>query len=399
MDWAGVLDRIEAGEGLDAEFTRGLGDGAKVRKAMCAFANAEGGLIVLGVDDQQRIVGVKEDAERVQERLTDLLSTGCSAPVSARLGRHEGPQGWVHWVEVARQRSFEPMRCDGRVWIRRARSTTEPSATELQELYNAFGYILTEERTIQGADASHLDMQKLRAFLSAQGLNVTDDPQLDAESDLRNCGALADAGGALRPTLYGVLALGKEPQKYPQTSSFWVEGVAYEGTSRASKVLQVGEAKGTADEQVQRAAGWFAGLARFESYGELLRRDRRLLPSKAIREALVNAVAHRDYAIVGAKVLLEAFADHVDVTSPGSLPNHMDVQHVLRGALPRARNQQLAHFMLVSGLMEKRGRGWPLMLDAMRTFNQTEPELLHDQRNRVVRVRFWLRGDRPASHA
>lgn len=161
-------------------------------------------------------------------------------------------------------------------------------------------------------------------------------------------------------------------------------------------MLQVGEAKGTVDEQVKRAVGWFAGLGRFESYGEL-RQDRRLLPSKAIREALVNAVAHRDYAIVGAKVLLEVFADHVDVTSPGSLPNHMDVQHVLRGALPRARNQQLAHFMQVSGLMERRGRGWPLMREAMRTFNQTEPELLHDRDNRAVRVRFWLGRNRSAN--
>ena len=191
---------------------------------------------------------------------------------------------------------------------------------ELQELYNAFGYILTEERTIQAAEMSHLDLQKLRAFLAAQGLDVTDEPQPDAESDLRSCGALADMGGELRPTVYGVLAFGKEPQKYTQTAGFWVEGVAYEGTDRASDVLQVAEAKGTVDEQVKRAAGWFAGLGRFETYGEILREDRRLLPSKAIREALVNAVTHRDYAIVGTNILLEVFADHVDVTSPVRFP-------------------------------------------------------------------------------
>ena len=105
----------------------------------------------------------------------------------------------------------------------------------------------------------------------------------------------------------------------------------------------------------------------------------------------MNAVTHRDYAIVGTNILLEVFADHVDVTSPGALPNHMDVQRVLRGALPRARNQQLAHFMLVSGLMERRGRGWPIMRDEMRSFNHTAPELLHDEDSRVVRVRFSLK--------
>jgi len=145
---------------------------------------------------------------------------------------------------------------------------------------------------------------------------------------------------------------------------------------------------------VRRAVGWFAGLGRFERYGNLLREDRDLLPSRAIREALVNAVAHRDYAIVGSNILLEVFSDHVDVTSPGSLPNHMGVEQVMRGALPRARNQQLTHFLLVARLMERRGRGWPLMRGLMRDFNGTEPELLSDPDSRVVRVRFWLGGDR-----
>ena len=390
MDWNDILNRIESGEGQTTEFTRGLGDGAKVRRALCAFANTEGGVLILGVEDDRRIVGVREDAEAVQERLTGFLSTGCSSPVSAKTGRHKDPNGWVHWVEVPRQRGFEPLRCEGRVWIRRARSTAEPSATELQELYNTFGYILTEERTIEAADSSHLELQKLGAYLAAQGLDASEGPQPDSQSDFKNCGALADLGGELRATLYGVLAFGKTPQKYVQTASFWVEGVAYEGSNRASNVLQVAEAKGTVDEQVSRAMGWFTGLGRFESYGEVLREDRWLLPRRALREAIVNAVVHRDYALVGSHILLEVFDDHVDVTSPGALPNHMAVEHVLRGALPRARNQQLAHYMLVNRLMERRGRGWPIMREAMMAFNGTEPELLHDKENRVVQVRFSL---------
>ena len=70
MEWQDVRGRIEAGEDRHTEFKRGLGDLSAVGKAMCAFANTDGGLIVLGVEDSRRIVGVKEDAERVQERLT-----------------------------------------------------------------------------------------------------------------------------------------------------------------------------------------------------------------------------------------------------------------------------------------------------------------------------------------
>ena len=98
------------------------------------------------------------------------------------------------------------------------------------------------------------------------------------------------------------------------------------------------EAKGRLDEQVERAIGWFRGLGRFESYRGLIREDRGLLPESALREALVNAVVHRDY----------------------------------------------------KGFMEKRGRGWPVMRTAMREFNDTEPEILHEDGGGFVRVTFHL---------
>lgn len=389
MEWLGVLERIAAGEGHTTEFKRGL-DMPGLGRTMCAFANTQGGVIILGVDDSQAIVGVREGAERVQERLTSFLQTGCSAPVSALCGRHQDPAGWVHWIEVPRQRGLEPLRYDGRVWVRRARSSVEPSPTELQELYNVFGYILTEERSIQAATSNHIDLARFRAYLRALGLDTEEGPQPAEEDDLRNRGVLTESGDALRATLYGVLAFGREPQRYPQTQNFRVECVAYAGEDRASDSLQVADAGGCLDEQVQRAVGWFAGLGRFETYRGLIREDRPLLPRPAIREALVNAVVHRDYAITGSKVLLEVFARHVDVTSPGTLPNHMSVESVRAGAHPRSRNESLANYILAMGFMEQRGRGWPMMRRDMREFNGSEPEIAQDDRNRYVRVTFRL---------
>ena len=390
MEWLDILMRIESGEGRRTEFKRGLGDLSAVGKAICAFANSEGGVIVLGIDDTRDIVGVREDTERVKERLTSFLQTGCSTPVSARIGSHEDPGGWVFWLEVPSQRGFEPMRYDGRVWVRRERSSVEPSATELQELYNAFGYILTEERAIQDATAAHIDLDAFVSYLNRLGFETEEEPQPASEDDLRNRGVLADLGGELRATLYGVMAFGRHSQRYPQTRNFRIECVAYAGDDRASEVLQVAEGSGRLDEQVERAVGWFLGLGRFETYGHLVREDRYLLPRAAIREALVNAVTHRDYAITGSMAFLEVFASRVDVTSPGSLPNHMTVEQVRAGANPRARNDSMGHFMAAMGFMEKRGRGWLIMRRGMKAFNGTEPELVQDERNRFVRVTFRL---------
>ena len=388
MEWLDILKCIESGEGRQTEFKRGPGDLSAVGKAICAFANSEGGVVVLGIDDSRNIVGVREGAERVHERLTSFLQTGCSTPVSARIGSHEDPAGRVHWLEVPSQRGFEPMRYDGRVWVRRERSSVEPSPTELQELYNAFGYILTEERAIQDATAAHIDLEAFLSYLGRLGFDTEEEPQPANEDDLRNRGVLVDLGGELRATLYGVMAFGRHSQRYPQTRNFRIECVAYVGDDRASEVLQVAEGSGRLDEQVERAVGWFLGLGRFESYGHLVREDRYLLPRAAIREALVNAVTHRDYAITGSMAFLEVFASRVDVTSPGSLPNHMTVEQVRAGANPRARNDSMGHFMAAMGFMEKRGRGWLIMRREMQAFNGTEPELVQDERNRFVRVTF-----------
>lgn len=388
MEWFEILTRIEAGESQTTEFKRGLGDLSAVGRAICAFANTEGGVLILGVDNAQEIVGVKENTESVQERLTAFLQTGCSTPVSAQSGRHEDPKGWVHWIEVPRQRGFEPLRYDGRVWVRRERSSVEPSPGELQELYNVFGYILTEERTIQPATPGHIDLEGFREYLRAMGLDTHGEPQPNDVDDLRNRGVVAELGDTLHPTLYGVLAFGKEPQRYPQTGNFRIECVAHEGNDRASRALQVSDARGTLDEQVRQAVGWFSGLGRFESYRGMIRESRPLLPEKALREALVNAVAHRDYAITGSKILLEVFSGHVDVTSPGELPNHMTVESVRAGAHPRSRNELMANYMVVKGFMEQRGRGWPVMRKTMRQFNGTEPEIVAETTH--VRVTFRL---------
>ena len=120
-----------------------------------------------------------------------------------------------------------PSTHDGRVWIRRGRSSVEPSPTELQELYNTFGYILTEERAIQGATPAHVDLDAFRTYLRRLGFDTTDDPQPDSEADLRNRDVVVEIGGELRATLYGTLAFGKDPQRYPQTRNFRIECVAY----------------------------------------------------------------------------------------------------------------------------------------------------------------------------
>ena len=257
-----------------------------------------------------------------------------------------------------------------------------------QKTYDTFGFILTEELIIPSARMEDIDLGAFRAFLRMQGLDTEEELQPEIADDLCNRRILAEFDNALCPTLYGLMAFGKEPQAHPQTTNFFVECVAYLGEDRASDIILAGEGKGRLEEQIRRSVGWVRGLGWKESYYGLEREETPLIPEKALREAIVNAVVHRDYAITGSKVMLEVFRDRIDVTSPGTLPNHMRVENVRSGGNPRSRNELMANAMLVARLMEQRGRGWPIMRREMREFNGTEPEIVQDEGGKFVRVTF-----------
>ena len=394
MEWLEVFRRIAAGEGPETEFKSGFVKDA-VGRAICAFANSEGGVVILGVDDSGAVTGVKNDPEDLHERLTTLLQSGCSAPVRAACGRQRTSDGWVHWIDVPRLRGVEPLRHRGRFWIRRERSSVEPSASELQEMFNTFGFVLTESQVIQSAGIDAIDSGLFQSFLRSRGINLESVPQLGVETDLLNQRVIERVRGAVHPTLYGLMVFGIIPQKYAHTANFYIQCVAYRGNERGAREYSVSDADGTIDKQVASAMTWFRSLGRREVYSGLFRRDLMPIPEEVMREALVNAVIHRDYAITGSKVMFEVFDDHITVTSPGSLPNHMTVEQVKAGGGPRSRNEAMANAMVIRGLVEQRGRGWPLMRYQMREFNGTEPELANDNLSRIVRVTLHL--DAPTS--
>lgn len=392
MNWSSVRDRIKAGEDARTEFKQGASDMRVVARAVCAFANGTGGLLVMGVDDDGRLIGVSRDPEAVQERLTSLLHSGCGRPVTAECGRHRVKgERWIHWIDVHRhQRGYEPFASEGRYWIRRGRATVQPSPSEFQELLNAFGLVLTEQQIIPSATVDDIDFSAVRAFMQAQGMDVETAPQPAREKDLLVASVADEVDGVLRPTLYGIMVFGRQPQAHPHTHNLFVQCTRYGGQDRSADVISAAEGTGRLEDQVQQCIGWFRSLGRREEYRGIRRIDIPMAPEVALREAVVNAVIHRDYAITGSQVLLEVFADRIVVTSPGALPNHMTVERATGGGAPRSRNEMMANAMVVRRLMERRGRGWLVIRRAMREHNGTEPTLENDPISRIVRVTFSL---------
>lgn len=391
MQWKEIQERIAAGEDERTELKTWQAYPKRVADALCALANTDGGLLVLGVADDGSVVGVAEDPDQVQERLTSLLQSGLSTPISARLGRERVDGKWLHWMEVRKIRYPDPVRAGGRVLVRRGRSTVEPSPSELQELYNLFGFVMTEEQIVPGSSVADLDLSVFDSFLRRSGLDLDEDPQPERLDDLRNKGIVALDDKEARITLYGILCFGRQPQDFAPTRNAWVQLVAYAGIDRADETILTGEARGRLDEQVERTLGWIKALGIREEYGEIERQDRAVVPLRAMREAVVNAVVHRDYAILGSKVMIEVFTDRIDITSPGVLPNHSTVEAALGGGHPRTRNELIANYMTTRGLMEVRGRGLPIVRREMLGFNNTRPTLVSSRDGGFVRLTLHRR--------
>ena len=264
--------------------------------------------------------------------------------MTAECGRHE-IQGdrWIHWIDVHRhQRGYEPFASEGRYWIRRGGATVHPSPSEFQELLNAFGLVLTEQQIIPSATVDDIDFSAVRTFLQAQGMDLDDAPQPTRPEDLLVASVADEVEGTARPTLYGLMVFGRQPQAHPHTHNLFVQCTRYDGRDRSADVLSAAEGTGRLEDQVRQCMGWYRSLGRREEYRGLERIDIPMVPEPALREAIVNAVVHRDYAITGSQVLLEVFSDRIVVTSPGALPNHMTVERATGGGAPRSRNEMMA---------------------------------------------------------
>ncbi len=360
----------------------------KIAIAICAMANTDGGEVLVGVSDQGEIKGVEEDQSFFGEKLKDILHTGFNFPITARLGKTQFEENWVHWIKVQKYRGPEPVTYQKRIYVRRGAASVEPSPHERQELFNRFGFFLTEDQIIPNSGLADINPEKFKNYLSRFGIDFIDDPQPSFEQDLLNREVLSKQFGESNCTLYGLLCFGYAPQQHLPFAA--LELSIYNGLTRADDILFTRTCGGTIPEQIETAVAAVRELYRFENFEELVRRDQFLLPLGALREIIANAVIHRDYNITGSKILVDIFHDRVEITSPGELPNSLTPAKILSGGIIRSRNEKMANFLVAMGLVESRGRGIPRVRKLMRDYNGTDLELENDREVRYVRARLRI---------
>jgi ATP-dependent DNA helicase RecG len=236
---------------------------------------------------------------------------------------------------------------------------------------------MAESQVVAGATFNDLDLEKVRSYLAT--LDETADDRSNTADDpakrLESLGLVHNVAAEYRPTTVALLLFGKQPQKYlPQAS---IKLARFRGTDVDGIIADRKEVFGTLDKLIEDTARFVTNNMRVQGRIDgLYRADVPEYPLVAVREAITNAVAHRDYSIMGQKVTVRMFDDRLEVESPGGLAGSVTLETL--GQKRYSRNPLLARLMYELRLIEEMGTGIRRMRRAMAELGSPAPDFITD---------------------
>ena len=348
-----LAELIAAGEGATVEFKRSLTK--DVGRGLCAFANAGGGTVLLGVSDAGKIVGVA-DHNRLKSR---VLSTARSAdpPIEVEVES----VGDVLRVIVPPQKR-KPYSFGGRFFMRDGASSRQMSNAEVEELFYAAGRLHFDRKPCPDFSIENdLDDETWARF--SRRAKVPE--SMDRMVALRNLGLLDNDD---RMTHAGAWLLARDIRRF--TTSAHVSCALFMGTEKV-RILDRRDFHGDVPAMVDDAVAWILTKINVEFIIRRVQREERPeLPEEALREAVANAVAHRDYRST-ANVQIYVFKDRVEVVSPGGLPAGMREADL--GAKSMPRNPLLFGMLYRMDVVENIGSGIRRIRDLCREHDVAKP--------------------------
>ena len=371
----------------------------RLYESLSAFANrVDGGVVLFGLDESHdfKVVGVG-NAHRLQEEIGHL-ATNEMEPALRPEFTVEGVDGQtvvaVEIDEIATTQKpchYKPAGLQKGSYIRVGNTNRQMTDYEIFGYVSARAQPTFDEEPIAEARIEDLDQQKLEDYLAQLRRARPKAKFLSGPSErvLAHLRIIRDVEGTFRPTLAGLLTFGKHPQEFlPQLVITFLQYYGTtdtEKTPRGERFLDNRKFEGSVPEIVTDAVNHVLASIRKSSLIEgLFRRDIPEYPEEAIREAVLNAVAHRDYSpyVRGSYIQIRLFADRLEVQSPGGLYGNVTEENLEEES--STRNSVLMRLMEDLHLVENRGSGIRAMLEAMRRAN-LEPPRFEDKRSS-----FWV---------
>lgn len=355
------------GDKISAPHRDGLAD------EMAAMANTADAVLVLGVDDKTReIIGIPQNRlDSVESYVREICNDSINPPLMVRtywmeLPDQTGTPRIVLKVDVPR--SLFVHESPGGYFYRQGSSKRKMSPEYLARLFqqrSQASLIRFEEQAVPGTRMEDLNPDLWRRFTARS------DEAPEIVLLKRNLLSTTESGQVCA-SVAGVLMAAEHPEQY--LPGAFIEAVSYRGEiPDSNKQLDAHKLCGPLDSQIEQAVAFLRRNQKIAARKVPHRVELPQFSERAVFEAVVNAVAHRDYSIHGSKIRFFMFSDRLEIYSPGALPNTVTVDSI---ALRQAtRNELLTNLLgdcpvrMVSDLvlrksyMEKRGEGVPIILN------------------------------------
>ncbi len=372
-----ILKLLASPEGKTLEFKEKMPTSLAIAKTVCAFSNGAGGSIIIGVRDRDKaLIGIGElEIPDTEEQVANIIYDSIEPVPSFATTIHNIEGKLLLKVEVYPGR-LKPYHLKSKGELEgsfvRVGSTNRKADLEIiEELRRQRMNVSFDETAIPDASVGDLEPENLDFYLRMRE-KVRGIPGSDINSSfLKKKRFALQLNGSIYPTVAGLLLFSNEPDIYLPTAV--IKCARFKG-SEMDEFIDQRIISGPLFSQVEEAAAFFKrNIRRWAKVEGLYRKEAYEYPEQAVKEALVNAVCHRDYSRKGASIKLAIFDDRIEITSPGSLPASISLEDLGTG-VSEHRNRIIARTFSELGLIEGFGTGIFRMRKYCREWGIPNPE-------------------------
>lgn len=361
-----IIDALRRPEGKTLEFKRNASSPAGLLRTIVAFANTSGGTLLIGVEDGGGHVRGIEDPIALEERITNLISDSISPRILPEIEILSYRSTHVVSIQVfpspMRPHYLTRAGIDDGTYVRVGSSNRRADGPLIQEMQRFTRGESFDERPMHDLDPEAIDFRVAsESFAPVRKLE---------RKDLETLKLVARHQGRRVPTVAGVLLFA--PDRLKHFPDAWIQVGRFEGTSR-TRILDHAELR---THFLAAIEGAIRFVEKHSTHGADIGRLRRIerwsLPPAAVREAVINAVVHADYAQQGSPIRVALFDDRLEVESPGLLPFGLTVADLPLG-VSKLRNRVMGRVFHELGLVEHWGSGVQRMIEVCREAGLPEP--------------------------
>lgn len=330
MEALELLDLIEAGESTKIQFKQQIDDSYKMGTEMVAFANSQGGRLIIGVNDKTaEIVGLSaRERDDTNNRLSNISDNNVKPAIYITTENVKIEDKWLVVATIPEAISKPVLDNKGIVWLKNGSDKRRvTSQDEMRRLFQSTGVLYADEQVIEGTTVNDVNKDILDLLLKEKSNIIVEDLEIPLKNQLQNLRFLENES----LTLAGLLLLSDRVQQF--RPYFTVKCVAFEGTE-----LSTSNFKDKPDA--------FQGnlLSLYEQSMAFLKRNLRKIQVKdgfntraqleiseeTLEELVVNSLIHRNY-FIQSEIKVFIFDDRVEIISPGNLPNTLTVENIKAG--------------------------------------------------------------------